>query len=141
MAVKNYNLCIGGEGVDQLDQWVENYRSGMRQKKWWWPIFLCFFDTTVVNAWILWRKTKGNIPLLEFRRSLAVTIFEFYKSASAQEMKVSPVLKGVRYDGANYWLVSSNLRRYAFCPGKTFFFCSKCNVGLHPKCHKDYHTG
>ena len=89
-------------GVDHLDQWVANYRSRMRQKKWSWPIFLYFFDTTVVNAWLLWRKNKGNIPLLEFRRSLAVTILKSYRSASAQGMRAPSVLKGVRYDGANH---------------------------------------
>ena len=89
VAVKNYNSYMGG--VDQLDLWEANYRSRMHQKKCWWPVFLYFFDTTVVNAWLLWRKTMGNIPLLEFCRSLAVTILKSYRSASAQEMRALPV--------------------------------------------------
>ena len=89
VAVKNYNSYMGG--VDQLDLWEANYRSRMHQKKCWWPVFLYFFDATVVNAWLLWRKTMGNIPLLEFCRSLAVTILKSYRSASAQGMRALPV--------------------------------------------------
>ena len=49
--VQNYNLYMGG--VDMMDQWVASYRTRMRQKKWWWPIFIYFFDVVVVNSWIL----------------------------------------------------------------------------------------
>lgn len=41
LAVKNYNSFMGG--VDLLDQFVSCYRTRMRQRKWWWPIFLYFF--------------------------------------------------------------------------------------------------
>ena len=34
-AIKQYNQTMGG--VDRLDQNVEDYRSGIRSKKWWWP--------------------------------------------------------------------------------------------------------
>lgn len=34
----------------------------------------------------------------------------------------------------------THLRRCAHCSGKALFSCSKCDVGLHPKCHKDCHT-
>ena len=67
-AVHNYNQHMGG--VNQLDQSVVAYRTRMRQKKWWWPIFIYFFDITIVKAWMLWRKKKENrnVQRLSFRR-------------------------------------------------------------------------
>lgn len=83
----------------------------MRQRKWWWPIFLYFFDVTIVNAWLLWRKVKNNKEsLLSFRQYLAVTILKTYGSPSKQGRRAAKVLQGVRYDELNHWLESSNMR-------------------------------
>ena len=49
--VLNYNKFM--RGVDSIDQWVASYRTRLRQKKWWWPIFIYFFDVKIVNSWIL----------------------------------------------------------------------------------------
>ncbi|XP_054259672.1 piggyBac transposable element-derived protein 2-like [Macrosteles quadrilineatus] len=49
-----YNKGMGG--VDLLDQGIAAYRTRIRQKKWWWPIFIYLFDACVVNAWLLNRK-------------------------------------------------------------------------------------
>ena len=47
----------------------------------------------------------------------------------------------VRRDGVGHWIVSCNQNlRCKVCPGRAVFKCEKCNVGLHPKCFKDYHT-
>lgn len=46
--IKNYNtnMC----GVDLADELVSTYRSKIRGKKWWWPIFKHFFDLTISNV-------------------------------------------------------------------------------------------
>lgn len=64
----SYNKSMGG--VDKVDQFVASYRSRMRQKKWWWPIFLYFLDVCVVNAWLLYRTQTTEKPyksLLNFQ--------------------------------------------------------------------------
>lgn len=139
VCVKNYNAHMGG--VDLMDNMVACYRTRMRQKKWWWPIFVYFFDVAIVNAWLLWRKAKdNNCKLLDFRRKLAITILKIHGTPSSQGKQAPTPLKGVRYDGYGHWIETSNLRRCANCPGKATFSCTKCNVGLHPRCHKVYHT-
>jgi hypothetical protein len=139
VVVKNYNAFMGG--VDQIDQWVANYRTRMRQKKWWWPIFTYLFDVTVVNTWLLlWKKAKNDkVPLLQFRQKLAIAILKSYGSSSSQGKRAAAVQDSVRYEGLNHWLRASNLRRCGFCTGKAKFSCVKCDVGLHPKCHEEYH--
>jgi Transposase IS4 len=71
-AVVKYNMYMGG--VDRMDQNISNYRIGVRSKKWWWPVFVFCIETSVHNAWQLYRKTeegtKHSMDLLEFRRTI-----------------------------------------------------------------------
>lgn len=69
--IANYNKGMGG--VDKMDQAVSSYRTRIRQKKWWWPIFVYLVDVSVSNAWLLMRKVDpenqfSSKGLLEFRR-------------------------------------------------------------------------
>ena len=139
----SYNKHMGG--VDQMDQYVATYRTRMRQKKWWWPIFSYFLDVTVVNAWLLFRKVNphnSSEPLLNYRRSLALTLLKRHGS-SPHQGKIAPLpSKDVRFDGKNHWpMENENQRRCANCTGKAKFICSKCNIGLHPDtCFVAYHS-
>lgn len=138
----SYNKHMGG--VDQMDQYVATYRTRMRQKKWWWPIFSYFLDVTVVNAWLLFRKVNpqnSSEPLLNYRRSLALSLLKRHGS-SPHQGKIAPLPSNdVRFDGKNHWpMENENQRRCANCTGKAKFICSKCNIGLHPKCFQSYHT-
>lgn len=138
--IVNYNTHMGG--VDQMDESVAAYRTRMRQKKWWWPIFLYFIDVTVVNAWILWKKKTNDktVKLLSFRRAIALTLLKKYGTPSQQGKRSAPVMQDVRYDGLNHFLRKCQTRRCGNCTGKAAFFCIKCDVGLHPRCHEDYHV-
>ena len=68
-------------GVDSLGHYVALYRTRMRQKKWRWLIFIYFFDVTVVNSWILWKKEakSGHVPLLDYRRKLVIGALKHQK--------------------------------------------------------------
>lgn len=134
-----YNQGMGG--VDQLDQQVACYRTRIRQRKWWWPIFVYLFDVTVVNAWYLFRKVhRSGESLFDFRRQLAVSLLKCYGVPSIQGRRASAVLSDVRYDGNNHWIVRGDTdRRCKACGKKTIYRCEKCDVGLHPDCHKYYH--
>lgn len=135
-----YNQGMGG--VDQLDQQVACYRTRIRQRKWWWPIFVYLFDVTVVNSWYLFRKVHGgSVSLFDFRRQLAVSLLKCNGVPSIQGRRVSAVLSDVRYDGNNHWIVREDTDRHCkACTKKTIYRCEKCDVGLHPHCHKYYHT-
>lgn len=137
--VHNYNQHMGG--VDQLDQWVASYRTRMRQKKWWWPIFIYFFDVAVVNSWLLWKKQSknSNESLLNFRRNLAITLLKQYGTASKQGKQPAKPIESVRFDSLDHWLRTGKMRRCGNCVGKATFFCTKCDIGLHPRCHEEYH--
>lgn len=143
-----FKVTKGMGGVDLLDQGIAAYRTRIRQNKWWWPIFIYLFDACVVNAWLLNRKPlpadSAIHQLPKFRREikeeLAVTLLQKYGKPSYQRSQPKP-LQGVRYDNTGHWpVVNATERRCGNCPGKAKFICSKCNIGLHPKCFQQYHT-
>lgn len=137
--VHHYNLYMGG--VDMLDKMVALYRTRMRQRKWWWPIFVYFFDVAVTNSWIVWKKDQKQpkLPLLDYRRKLAIGILKHHGIPSSQGRRAPVPQDVVRYDKMNHWLRSCDYRRCKNCTGRAKFYCVKCNVGLHPKCHEEYH--
>ncbi|XP_054729248.1 piggyBac transposable element-derived protein 3-like [Anastrepha obliqua] len=71
-----YNQSMGG--TDLMDAHINNYRIGIRSKKWWWPIFTWLIDVSVNNSWILMRKSGRNISQLDFRREIAQTYLKKY---------------------------------------------------------------
>ncbi|CAH2087629.1 unnamed protein product [Euphydryas editha] len=138
-----YNQYMGG--TDLMDAHVNNYRIGIRGKKWWWPIFTWLIDVSLNNAWILTRKSGRNISQLDFRREIAQTYLKKYGSPPKNGGRPSSarVLTGMRYDGENHFPKSIvNKRRCADENCKTIgrMECTKCNVGLCIKCFQTYHT-
>ena len=58
--------------VDSADQLQKNYELGMnlRQRKWWWTVFLWAFDVALVNAFLLYKqyyKMHDLEPLSHYR--------------------------------------------------------------------------
>ena len=51
--VERYNKTMNG--TDRQDQHVNNYRSGIRGKKWWISLFAWLVDESIQNAWLLSR--------------------------------------------------------------------------------------
>lgn len=140
----NYNKGMGG--VDKLDGLVAVYRTRMRQRKWWWPIFSYLFDVSVVNAWLLFRKVhpfhEMSSGLLKFRRYLALSLLKTHGQQS-NKGKVTPVpLLDVRFDKLNHLPnYIERERRCAHCGKNAKFICVKCQRALHPKgCFLLYHT-
>jgi hypothetical protein len=135
-----YNQGMGG--VDQIDQQVACYRTRIRQRKWWWPIFIYLFDVSVVNAWYLMRKVcdSTDYSLIDFRRVLALTMLKTYGMPSLQGRRPTPYPEYVRYDFKHHWIVKGLTdRRCKQCGKKTVYRCDKCDVGLHAECFKPYH--
>lgn len=143
--IANYNKGMGG--VDLMDQMISVYRSRIRQRKWYWPIFLYLLDVSITNAWFLMRKVCPNDPkcssLLNFRRELCKSILELYGTERRRSMSGAvSVSNDARYDGYQHMIDAiPNQRRCAECGVKAKFICLKCQKPLHPKtCFKSFHT-
>ena len=148
--INAYNKNMGG--VDRMDENISAYRINIRSKKWWWPIATFLFDVAVNNAYRLY-TFQARIPgqsifdLLGFRSAI-VEIYGKSLNRSIISRSLfpgsrikSPVQSCIRNDGANQLIVEGTQRRCALsgCKGTSTFCCQKCNVGLHPKCFKDFH--
>lgn len=127
--VRQYNIFMGG--VDRMDQNVDNYRVGIRSKKWWWPVLMFCLDTSVHNAWQLYRKSEKSkvepLDYLSFRRHIVNVYLQKYgvqsclAGSSNSTPKSSKVLSkridsSVRFDSSEHWLISANKQnRCAVC--------------------------
>ena len=140
----------GMRGVDCLDQNISSYIKGQRSKKWWWPVFRFCLDLSKNNAYQLYRQQKRSeggrkLDLLEFRRSIVDTYYTCLQKSTTTNIfppsrKLSKVSDEVRYDAINHWIGKRKQRRCASCQKTTLCFWEKCNVGLHPDCHKQFHV-
>ena len=144
-AIKQYNRTIGEGGVDRLYQNVEDYRSGIRSKKWWWPLMLYCLDVTVQQAWHLYRVLPESLvfpkDLLCVRREIAkVWLMKLQKLTTTKrggkypaiDKRVSPK---IRFDRQDHWIEPIEKQaRCASCGIKTRQRCIKCGVDLHDRC-------
>lgn len=123
--------------MDKIDQMVAVYRSRIRQKKWWWPIFSYLLDVSVVNAWLLMKKNRPNDPncanLLVFRRYVARFLLESYGTPSLRKARRS-IVADSRYDGRNHIVEYTETdKRCAFCGKKQNLYVSNVIRGFTPK--------
>ena len=128
-----------------------------RSKNWWWPVFRFCLDLSVNNAYELYHQQKRSereckLDLLGFWRSIVDTYYRCFRKSTTTNISPSPPLPPptparklskvsdeVRYDAVNYWIGKGKQRKCASCQKTTLYFCEKCNVGLHPECHKQCH--
>jgi len=129
--IRQYNMFMGG--VDRMDQNADNYRVGIRSKKWW-PVLLFCVDTSCHNAWQLYKKSDRHkfcpMDYLGFRRHIVIVYLQKYGKQSADVgrpgltvtvSKTSNALlkripEEVRFDPADHWITSSgNQSRCAVC--------------------------
>ena len=145
--VSVYNRNIGG--VDRLDQNLAAYIINLRSKKWWWPLFRFCIDVAINNAFQLYRTKKldeGEIAIdnLEFRRRI---VESYYKDFSTKATSITLFSKVMPKDHVrageknHHWIRKGKQRKCAKkdCKGTSLYFCSKCNVGLHPECFESFH--
>ena len=70
---QHYNQAMGD--VDRMVHNVDKYRSFIRSKKWWWPLFAFYVDVSIQQAQHLYRATPAAetkpLELLAVRRSIA----------------------------------------------------------------------
>ena len=85
-----------------------------------------------------------KLDLLGFRRRVADTYYRCLRKSTTTNMfpatrKLSKVSDEVRYGTVNHWIGKGKQRRCASCQKTTLYYCEKCNVKLHPDCHRQFH--
>jgi len=70
--------------VDRLDQNIAEYRIEIRSRKWYWPIIAYFLQTTMQNAWTLYRDSDAaaTLPLshLQFIREVCKVYYTKFRT-------------------------------------------------------------
>ncbi|XP_049816661.1 piggyBac transposable element-derived protein 2-like [Schistocerca nitens] len=145
---EEYNAHMGG--VDLLDKEISLYRTRIRSKKWWCPLFTHMIDICVVNTWRAYQIANSNekLSLLDVRQE----IVKFYlsKKTVSEPKRRGPqgsklmggrVNTDLRLDPGNHFIVPSKTqKRCAYCKKKTTKICDRCNVGVHDKCFASFRT-
>ena len=162
-----YNKHMGG--VDLLDSLIGLYRNKIRSRKWYHRVFFHLIDLTVVNAWLLYRRSfPGKCKMLslhDFKADVAEGLCKQGKDESSKMKRGRPSTSAmtvkrrmpgltpqpssdVRYDGVGHWPEWRQVRamcRYDGCKCVSRVICCKCRVSLchNPKkdCFFEYHHG
>lgn len=140
--IQLYNKGMGG--VDLFDKMRSLYRTRIRSKKWYWPLYRFCLDGSIVNLWLIYRQ-HNKVNLVEFRRSIALALLtspDMETRRGPQPKTKRQVSNEVRRDNTGH-LVNKieSQRRCGNCGKCTKFRCIKCNIGLHPDtCFVAYHT-
>jgi len=63
--------------MDMMDRMIAHYPHGLKNRKWYLRIFFHLVNMTIVNSWILYRKSvDGIMSLLNFKDSKVWTMLE-----------------------------------------------------------------
>ena len=146
--IGSYNQAMGG--TDQMDQAISTYRPFVRNRKWYWPLFVYSMEIGLYNSWLHYRKWEKDCTFLEHIRSIATTYLTAYTYDKRVMSVVEPIFvnsrvskrvdDSVRFDGLNHLLGSEEKKsRCALCGKTTKRKCTKCNVKLHDFCFAAFH--
>ena len=109
-------------GTDYQDQHVNNYCSGIRGKKRWFPLFTWLVDVSIQNTWLLGLEAncKDCDNLLTFRRSIAIFYLKHYGSEPKRPGRRSsnaPAETELRFDRMDHFVMRNegNARRRCAC--------------------------
>ena len=151
IAAYNQNM----NGCDRIDQAVSYYGQFRRKTiKWWKQIFLWLLEVVQVNAHILYQLANpdSKVPLLTFKNMLIDELTEKAAQLQADEPAVARGRRATvnpieRLSNKRHIVVHKEAdRNCAACstPQKrqrTKFFCSTCEVYLHPQtCFELFHS-
>lgn len=156
--LKNYNHGMGG--VDLHDNAAQNYYIAIRQKKWYWPLWIAMLNSAIVNAWklscFIRRYQKQNIvPQKDFRVDIAYSLMmsaEDEQANSEEGDLYSPPdfpdsndtqPENLPRNKGQHLIVKidhNRKRRCKHCHKAASFLCKRCNIPLHTHCFELYHV-
>ena len=159
-AVLDYNKNMNG--LDLADQYRAYYSVGRSGSKWWRYCFWFLVQTSIVNAFLLYRRAnlpraRRNTPEgehLQFRVQLLRNLLEHSSRQQATNIQQSPSVSGrvapveqhksVRLPGNKktcYVCSKNKVKTPRGCPVVTVFGCCMCGIHLcKGQCFKDFHT-
>lgn len=153
--VADYNKHMGG--VDLSDMLVALYRMNLGTKKYYMRIFFHLIDVCIVNAWLLYRKSLGNVktvkPLVTFKAEIAHGLLTYGRTYSSRrgtptsrQASESPSIRlhrpgpsrlvtlDSRFDMIGHMpLYEEKKNRCKHCKNINAYskvICTKCNVNL-----------
>lgn len=145
-------------GVDLMDRMIAHYPHGFKNRKWYLRIFFHLLNMSIVNSWILYRKTNENTSLLNFKASTVWTMLELgkankrgrkssldSKSPSTKKKPKNRIPPELRYNGVDHYPIKKETGqafRYSdvYCSSRTRYLCDKCQCAVCPECMKTFHT-
>lgn len=144
-----YNQATGG--IDLSDMLVHLYKTPMKARQWYLPLFGYIIDVSIVNAWLIYKRDcdllkEKPMPLRKFRLSVAATLKGVNKVPARvgrpTSAKHKPQVRRpnprvlhpapeVHYDGVRHWPTFGTQRgRCNMCKiGVSRWRCSKCGDG------------
>lgn len=132
-------------GVDLHDNGFCNYRINVRGKKWWWPLFVNLIDSTIVNAWKIFRLANNSkMSQLDFKSYIALRLIKATDgqiNVNVSHPVVISVPDEVRLDNVGHVIIKEKNKarsRCKLCNSHTIYICAKCNVHLHTDCFEGY---
>ena len=132
-------------GVDLMDRLLESYRPTIREKKWYWTLFINFFNVTVVAAWRIYCQIgQQKVYHLEFRRQVTFCLLKADEEPRNRPEGKPELPQDVRFDKINHFQGPTSQGRCKMCKKNTKTMCKNCNVRLHAErgklCFKMYHN-
>ncbi|XP_038591089.1 piggyBac transposable element-derived protein 3-like [Micropterus salmoides] len=164
--VTAYNQHMGG--TDLSDMLVHLYKTPVKSRRWYIPLFGYILDLCISNSWLVYKRDCGLLnekpmPLKRFRLAVAHSLVQVNKPPSkvGRPSPSSPPLMSsqrkhtttkpsqpqpdVRYDNCGHFPLHCDKRgRCNLCPkGVSRWKCQKCNVFLclnaNQNCFAAYH--
>ena len=131
-------------GVDKGNQLISYYELSRGTHKWWKRIFLHLIDISIVNSFIIYKKSELNKGMTQkqFRLEIVRSIIKKYDISIINK-------KNISYEAMHYPIRSTNRKTCKNC-SKTklyitkktpisFYFCNICKVYLCIDCFPKYH--
>ena len=113
-------------------------RIRIRSKKWYWPQVVFGIDVSLVNAWMLYRRSRtcsSGVQVL-----LATPVIDRLRGGAVRPHTSQHVQHEVRRDGKEHRDAEiPTQRRCGKCEKCTKTVCVKCSVSLHVKRFAQFH--
>ena len=160
--VRMYNKGMGG--VDLADQYLSNYRLGIKTMKWYKKMLYFFIDLSISNAFACYKAdySQSTLDFLSFKIEVARSLMTKNGLANPgndkiliqPQQSIEFVPDDVRLDGLHHWpaCVDGGKNSKIFgkhckirgCKGRTRSYCMKCQVFLcytaTKNCFLKWHT-
>ena len=107
--INNYNQHMGG--TDQMDQQIACYNPSMKNRKWYFPIFIFLLKTSCYNAWILMKQLKQSETELSYLgylytilNQVCCTVGRKMNTLYGKSAVAKRVPDNVRFDGMHHYM-------------------------------------